>query len=153
MISRLSSSAVKAAIFFVKQTKVLASKDIIKDPFRSVVSGKEDWGKKTNKEIKSSSPYVLSSRLKVSQYFSWFPISQQCNSFFKLLNIGKNKCNTTILSPSPPPQKRKKPMKLFKKTTTRQYFWGVEAIKPRRDLTDSPWLAYQQSCTSAFFSL
>ena len=42
MISRLSSSAVKEAIFFVKQTKVLASKDIIKDPFRSVVSGKED---------------------------------------------------------------------------------------------------------------
>lgn len=42
MISRLSPSTVKEAIFFVKQTKVLAPKNTIKDPFRSVVSGKED---------------------------------------------------------------------------------------------------------------
>ena len=103
--------------FCVKQTKVLALKNTIKDPYRSAVSGKRIEAERQMIEIESSSPYVLSSCLKVSQYFSLFPISQQCDGFFNRLNIGKKKCYTMSRnqrqSPPPPLIKRKKNMKFF----------------------------------------
>ena len=103
----------------MKQTKVLALKNTIKDPYRSAVSGKRIEAERQMIEIESSSPYVLSSCLKVSQYFSLFPISQQCDGFFNRLNIGKKKCYTMSRnrrqSPPPPSHKKEKKYEIFLK--------------------------------------
>ena len=122
--------------FCVKQTKVLALKNTIKDPYRSAVSGKRIEAERQMIEIESSSPYVLSFCLKVSQYFSLFPISQQCDGFFNCLNIGKKKCYTMSrnqrqsLPPPPPHKKKKKKWNFFKKQQLVKRLHGKRGLFP-----------------------